>query len=211
MCIAIVKTKHGRITDKQLSNCFDNNKHGAGLAYTINNELYVVKGIFNKKEFIDSVREAEQVADGAMLIHCRIATSGLVDADNCHPHVVHDNCVMIHNGILDIDVPRDSDKSDTVIFIDGILRQLPKNFMFKQYFIDLLAFAIGDYNKLCFLNSNGKFAIVNEDVGEWVDGVWYSNDSYKKQKPKKPAYTFTNLDDYYHRYTPSYSSHYGLY
>ena len=52
MCIAILKTKDGVITDQQLRNCFQNNNDGAGIAYTVNKHIIVRKGIFNEDEFI---------------------------------------------------------------------------------------------------------------------------------------------------------------
>ena len=180
MCIAIVKTKDGMITDEQLKNCFENNPDGAGVAYSTEGQLYMIKGIFDEDSFIKSVRYAESVADGAILIHCRIATSGLVDETNCHPHVVHNNCVMIHNGVLkNITVPKDSKVSDTVLFVEGILRKLPEDFMFDEGIMNLIEVAIGGNNKFCFLHSSGEFAIANEDAGDWVNGVWFSNSSYE--------------------------------
>ena len=178
MCIAIVKTKNGKISDEYLRNCFNNNSDGAGLAYSHDGELFYIKGIFDVKQFIDEVRKAEELADGAMLIHCRISTSGLVDKDNCHPHVVNEKTVMIHNGILDIDVPKNSTKSDTVIFVENLLSGLPVDFMNDKGIMDLITFTIGKSNKFCFLNNKGEYAIANEEAGEWVDGVWYSNSTY---------------------------------
>ena len=61
MCIAIVKPQGTEISDEYLENCFDNNNDGAGLAYAKNGKLYIVKGIFNKKQFIQEVRKAEKL------------------------------------------------------------------------------------------------------------------------------------------------------
>ena len=41
--------------------------------------------------------------------------------------------------------------------------------------------AIG-YNKIALLRSDGAMTILNEKSGDWVDGLWFSNDSYKKVK-----------------------------
>ena len=83
MCIAILKTKDGNITDEQLLNCFDNNPDGAGLAYTKDNKIIVVKGIFEATQFVEEYHKAVAEADGAMLVHCRIGTSGFKDYTNC--------------------------------------------------------------------------------------------------------------------------------
>ena len=182
MCIAIVKLKNAVITDEELKNCFENNPDGAGLAYSKDNTLYYIKGIFDKETFIQAVREAENECDGAMLIHCRIGTSGLKDKENCHPHIVNERTVMIHNGILDINVPKNSNVSDTVIFVRDLLTPLKVDFMKDEAILNLIEHAIGTGNKFCFLNNKGEYAIVNEKAGEWRDGVWFSNHSYETKK-----------------------------
>ena len=205
MCIAIVKTKNGKLTEEQLRNCFKNNKDGAGIAYTKDGKLYVFKGMFKVEDFLNVYNHCLEEADGTMLIHCRISTSGNIDKDNCHPFVVHDNCVMIHNGVLDIDVPKGSKKNDTRIFIDKYLKPLHRNFMFDKSIMNLVEGLIGDTNKFCFLNSNGKAVILNESEGEWVDGTWFSNESYKERKikitkynslgfPEEDVYELSNAD-----------------
>lgn len=179
MCIAIVKKQGAVISDEQLRNSFRNNPDGAGIAYaTKDGILYYVKGIFTEDELIRQVRKAEEVAVGAMLIHCRIGTSGKKDKDNCHPHVVNNNTVMIHNGILPITVPDSSKVSDTVIYCQEILAKLPKDFMNNEAILKLIESDIGSNNKFAFLNNKGEYKIVNEDAGKWEKGVWYSNDSH---------------------------------
>lgn len=178
MCIAIVKPQGTEISDEYLENCFDNNNDGAGLAYAKNGKLYIVKGIFNKKQFIQEVRKAEKVAQGTILIHCRIGTSGLNDKKNCHPHIVNENLVMIHNGILDIDVPDNSKVSDTVIFIEKYLKKLSKDFVKSEPIMHLIEKAIGNKNKFAFLTNKGEAFICNAKAGTVENGIWYSNDSY---------------------------------
>lgn len=178
MCIAIVKPKNTNISDEYLINCFENNPDGAGIAYTVDKKLYIVKGIFDVNVFIKAVREAEKIADNTILIHCRIGTSGLKDKNNCHPFVVNDNTVMIHNGILDIDVPKDSKISDTQIFVNEILKNMDNKFIHNKGNKRLLEYAIGKNNKFAFLDNKGQFVIINEEQGSWEDGIWYSNDSY---------------------------------
>lgn len=191
MCIAIVKTKDGKITDEQLMNCFESNPDGAGIAYSHDGKVYVVKGIFDCDKFLEEYHRAEELADGAMLIHCRISTSGHVDVTNCHPHVVNNECVMIHNGILNITVPKDSEVSDTVIFVRDLLAPLPQDFMNNEAIMGLITEAIGSTNKFAFLNYKGEYAIANEKAGHWKDGVWFSNYSYVSYKSfgKKSNYS----------------------
>ena len=180
MCIAILKTKNGTITDEQLKNCYRRNKDGAGIAYTVNNKLIIEKGIFNMDEFVAAVRAAEQICDNNMLIHCRITTSGNIDTLNCHPHVLNANMCMIHNGVLHIDVPKNSLVSDTIIYCNKYLKQFRnKDLLHNRALTEYIAENIGDNNKFVFLNNKGEYNIINEEVGHWKDGVWYSNNSYE--------------------------------
>ena len=178
MCIAIVKPQGTVISDEYLENCFDNNNDGAGIAYAKDGKLYVVKGIFDKKQFIQEVRKAEKIAQGDMLIHCRIGTSGLKDKKNCHPHIVNDSLVMIHNGVLDVKVPKNSKVSDTVIFIEKYLKKLSKDFVKSEPIMHLIEKAIGERNKFAFLNNKGESFICNAKAGIVEKGIWYSNDTY---------------------------------
>ena len=191
MCIAIVKPQGTEISDEYLENCFDNNRDGAGIAYAKDGKLYIVKGIFDKKQFIQEVRKAEKIAQGSMLIHCRIGTSGLKDKKNCHPHIVNDNLVMIHNGILDVDVPKNSKVSDTVIFIETYLKKLSKDFVKSEPIMHLIEKAIGDRNKFAFLNNKGEAFICNAKAGTVEGGIWYSNDTY--------SYNWDRYDDFFDR------------
>ena len=207
MCIAILKTKDGNITDEQLLNCFDNNPDGAGIAYTKDNKIFIVKGIFDAKQFVEEYHKAVAEADGAMLVHCRIGTSGFKDYTNCHPHIVSDECVMIHNGILSIDVPKGSKVSDTVLYVEQYLKPLPKDFMLNDGIMSLITDHIGAGNKFVFLNNHGDFSIANEKAGHWKNGVWFSNYSYEaysfytkgfkgKSKVYSPYTSYWDEDDY---------------
>ena len=207
MCIAILKTKDGNITDEQLLNCFDNNPDGAGIAYTKDNKIFIVKGIFDAKQFVEEYHKAVAEADGAMLVHCRIGTSGFKDYTNCHPHIVSDECVMIHNGILSIDVPKGSKVSDTVLYVEQYLKPLPKDFMLNDGIMSLITDHIGAGNKFVFLNNHGDFSIANEKAGHWKNGVWFSNYSYEaysfytkgykgKSKAYSPYTSYWDEDDY---------------
>ena len=179
MCIAILKTKEGVITDDALRNSFNNNKDGSGIAFTINNQLYYVKGIFDVNTFIETVRKYEKLCDNNMLIHCRISTGGNIDKANCHPHVINNTCVMIHNGIIH-DLPIEKDNSDTVIYCRDILSKFSTDdLMHNKALHRLIIKDIGSYNKFVFLNNLGEYTILNEKCGVWDNGVWYSNTSYK--------------------------------
>lgn len=210
MCIAILKTKQGTITDDILRTSFKNNPNGGGFAWTENGTLYIIKGIFNIDTFVNTYHEIEKKADSNILIHCRISTSGLVDKDNSHPHVVNNSTVLIHNGILDIDIPKDSKKSDTVLFIEKYLKDLPEDFVYNNSIMQLIEDKIGYYNKFIFLNNNGDYFILNESAGEWVNGVWYSNNSYIDYGLYNNKFYDDYDDEYMDRLDSEYKKYYDI-
>jgi hypothetical protein len=63
-----------------------------------------------------------------------------------------------------------------------MLKKFSHNFLncdMTKYFISEY---IG-YSKLVFLDNKDKYTIINEELGKWSSGNWYSNDSYKEYKP----------------------------
>ena len=203
MCIAILKTKNGVITDEELRSSFKNNSDGAGIAYTSNNELRIVKGIFNVDVFIKTVRQAEKLADNNILIHCRIGTSGQKDKNNTHPFVINNNICLIHNGILDVTVPKGSKINDTQIFIKKFMKGIANDTILKnQTYHNVLEELIGCNNKFVILNNKGEYKIINENAGHWKDGVWFSNSSYQRTSYKSffgTGYAQQQFD-YYKKY-----------
>ena len=121
----------------------------------------------------------------AAAVHFRITTHGSTDTANTHPFRVGRNLAMIHNGIIsNVDRSQDKTKSDTYWFNQKILVPIYKRdsrFIFKEHFKELIKEYIG-WSKLVFLNNKGHYTIVNEDKGEWNEGVWYSNSSYKESR-----------------------------
>lgn len=198
MCIAILKTKNGIITDSELREAFKNNPDGAGIAYTKDNKLIIEKGIFKEQEFVDKVREIEKICDNNMLIHCRIGTSGKKDELNTHPFFVNENVALMHNGILSIYVPKTSKINDTQIFIKKCLKNISTQDLFQNKCIYNLIFeAIGRSNKFVLLNNKGEYKIINEKAGHWKDDVWYSNKSYEPRIPLYPEGWADKFDSNY--------------
>lgn len=212
MCIAILKTKNGTITDEELRNSFENNSDGAGIAYTHNNELRIVKGIFDVETFIKTVRQAEKLADNNMLIHCRIGTSGLNDKENTHPFVINNNICLIHNGILHVDVPKGSKINDTQIFINSYMKGIKNStIMNNKTYHTILEDMIGSSNKFVIMNNKGEFTIINEKAGNWENGCWFSNNGHKTTRVRYTR-TYDDWEGYYNGYTKKggcYSYEYG--
>lgn len=177
MCIAILNTKKtGRLPQSYIKNSWENNNMGAGLLWTEKNKL----NVFKTYDYDDYILKYNQLRDnndvGNIVLHFRIATSGYDGEHNLHPFLVNDNLGFVHNGV--ISGLGNKHFSDTYEFND-MLKKFKHNFLnceMTKYFISEY---IG-YSKLVFLNSNDKYTIINEGLGKWVDGSWYSNDSYER-------------------------------
>ena len=196
MCIAILKPKDKTLSDEVLKTCAEANKDGCGFAFVDNNNVIHINKYLNFDEFLKAYREVEHESN--MLIHFRIATHGKVTADNCHPFLVNEHLALIHNGTISGYGDKEK-KVDTLDFIDKVLSKISWKMIKNPAFRQLLGDAIG-YSKFCLLDNDGNYYIVNEHRGEWVDGVWYSNSSWKPKVYTQVGNTkqlgFANWDCY---------------
>ena len=189
MCIAIMKSESKKINKATLQRCYNANPDGAGFMYAEDKKLTVKKGYFTFKDFYKEYKPHE---NKQVLLHFRIKTHGPIDKKNCHPFLVNNGLGFIHNGI--ISGYGDNKESDTIAFNNAILKKLVakhgNNSLFDDPMVELIENVIG-YSKLVFLDRHGNYKIMNEDKGEWKDGIWYSNSSWKKPEPivyKMPSY-----------------------
>ena len=137
--------------------------------------------IFTFKEFYKEYKPHE---NKQVLLHFRIKTHGPIDKNNCHPFLVNSGLGFIHNGI--ISGYGDDKQSDTIDFNKSILQKIVAKHgnmgLFDDPMVELIENVIG-YSKLVFLDRHGNYRIMNEKKGSWHDGVWYSNNSWKKPEP----------------------------
>ena len=189
MCIVIVKTEKTDIPKKQLKESFDNNRDGSGYLFAMNGNLTIKKGFFVFNDFYDNYsRDMERFNNPISIIHFRITTHGLTNKLNCHPFLVNDEIGFAHNGMIDF-VDNHKKKSDTMMFRNDILRNMPSEWIFNDSVLKLMEESIGN-SKLAFLDRNGNYRIVNEGLGHWNknDTIWYSNKSYCEVKPAQYAW-----------------------
>lgn len=191
MCIAIMKSENKKISKTTLQRCYDANPDGAGFMFAEDKELHVKKGYFTFKEFYKEYKPHE---NKQVLLHFRIKTHGPIDKNNCHPFLVNNGLGFIHNGI--ISGYGDDKQSDTIQFNNAILKKIVNKHgnigLFEDPVVELIENVIG-YSKLVFLDRHGNYRIMNEEKGHWNNGVWYSNNSYKKPEPVKSiTYPYMN-------------------
>ena len=95
MCIIAMIPAGKQINKNTLENMTNNNPDGSGIAWIQDNKIKTYKTMDNDK-FINKALEIQSkfCKDSDILIHCRIATSGKTDLDNCHPFKISNDTVL---------------------------------------------------------------------------------------------------------------------
>jgi hypothetical protein len=166
-----------------LTNSCENNPDGFGWA-VIAGELILTGQTMDATVAVETFTTLrEQYPDSDALFHARIATHGRVTVDNCHPFFVNgrSDMVLAHNGIMPCQPKPGDIRSDTRILAEDLLmREFRK--LDSEKTIKRLSAWVG-YSKVLILSTNPRYRksayLINEGMGHWHYGVWYSNDSYK--------------------------------
>jgi len=174
------------INDSTITIMYINNPDGAGYMYYDKETKTVIvrKGFMSCKSLLSSLH-SHDLTDTNVVLHFRIGTSGLNDKLNCHPYPVFDknatkcstSLAVAHNGILTAyNPPKNSKINDTQMFINSVLKNLKKNFVYDADKMMLLETIVGT-NKFAFLDDKNHVTTVGKFVEH--DGYLYSNNSYE--------------------------------
>lgn len=180
MCIAILN-KVGTLPKEYIQNSWDNNYHGAGLAFSDGTRIVTYKTDTNADNFYKKYKKyRKQHPDVPFLIHFRISTHGTISIDNLHPFVINDNVALIHNGMVDLSDHKNTDnRSDTRFLCEEMLAKMPDGWQHSEG-IHRLIEEVGGYSKFVLLDIDHNYSIIGEDSGHWFEDNWYSNNSYKQ-------------------------------
>ena len=180
MCIIIVANKNKKIPNEHIKLASELNCDGFGISASVNNKLFVYKSIsINPDDIIKLYNSIRQVATGDIVLHFRLATHGDVSDKLCHPFYVNKDLVMFHNGVIRDSVSgyngHDKNESDTTSFVNNVLKNFKKGFQNNKTIMNMISTSVGEYNRLCFLDSTGQTNYTSS--GEWVEynGILYSN------------------------------------
>ena len=178
MCIIILKSEGKKLTDEAMENSRDMNGHGYGYSF-IHNEKIITKKFMKYKKFYKQYRNDEEtyLDTTPFLVHFRACSKGAINVQNAHPFIINDSQVFAHNGTI-YGLPEDEKKSDTNLFNRTIMRKLPYEWEKNEGIINLIRGMIGATNRIVVLNKDKSYIIFNEGKGEWIDGIWYSNEHY---------------------------------
>ena len=221
MCIIIVANKNKKIPSEHIKLASELNCDGFGISASVNNKLFVYKSIsINPDDIIKLYNSIRQVATGDIVLHFRLATHGDVSDKLCHPFHVNKNLVMFHNGVIRDNVSgyngHDKNESDTTAFVNNVLKNFKKGFQNNETIMNMISTSVGEYNRLCFLDSTGKTNYTSSD--KWVEynGILYSNPDvfYKGEDYRyiNPATMEYIPEDYYNKcYDSEYYNEYMEY
>lgn len=188
MCVILVKERGIELPTKDvLESCWKRNPDGAGFMFNDCNKVVIMKGFMTFEEFylrLQTANEFYHLKEKGLVIHFRIATSGLKDKGNCHPYpITNDNLDLrksfivtdlgiAHNGIIRNYNGKDKVLNDTQLFIKNDLfelNSLDKKFYKNSIFQSMIERLI-DGSRLVFLNEKGEII----KLGNWFqDGNYY--------------------------------------
>lgn len=185
MCLLCVFPPNVTPTREQLKNASFQNPHGFGYAFMTDDRILTGRGM-DADEVIDRfMRLREGFPNAYAMFHARFTTHGSTTKANCHPFRVggSPDIVLGHNGILPVDVPKGDDRSDTRLFADDILPD------FLDWLDDDNGFAeLEDWagsSKVAIFSLDPRLEhnvyILNEQLGHWDNGAWWSNHAYKSK------------------------------
>jgi len=191
MCLALYKPANRFIPKAHLRIGWQINDDGGGFMWASDGQLYIEKGYFDFNAFYKAFKRAEKAFPKSdFVLHLRLATSGLKNINNCHPIMINNKVAFVHNGIL-IGFGCEL-KSDSIDFGEQILQKLPEDFIISKGYQFLLdKYCQEHFSKMIFMNNKGKAYIANIDGGDWENGIWYSNTSYKQNIVSKNPIVWT--------------------
>lgn len=187
MCVILVKEKGIELpTKKVLKCCWERNPDGAGFMFNDYDKVVIMKGFMTFEEFylrLQTANEFYHLKEKGLVIHFRIATSGLKDKGNCHPYPISDDNLdlrksfittelgIAHNGIIRSYNGKDKILNDTQLFIKNDLfelNSLDKKF-YKNVIFQSMIERLIDGSRLVFLNKKGEIIKL---------GKWFHNGNY---------------------------------
>lgn len=197
MCLIIHRPRGhlNLLPEEFFADVWSKNSDGWGIMYLNEDnpekvEVGTVKSI-KYDTFWATYKKLEE-EDREMVIHFRMATHGTISDANAHPFEVVPGMYMVHNGTIDHPFKARKNTSDTVAFVDQVVKPIVECFKDPEYiirddaFLFLLEKAAGANNRLVFMDKQG-ITFVNKKHGHQHPtlNVWVSNSyAYSWGKPE---------------------------
>lgn len=186
MCVIVHIPAGEKLNLAVLAQCWSANPQGAGFMFRYNGKIIIHKGFMTYSTLIKALDACKFIEDGFVLgeiaIHCRIATSGGVSPQKCHPFPIKNyqpsieksycitDSALMHNGVIGAG---GDDISDTQEYVMNVVYHAFREGMS----VEELSKAINPgFNKFFIMTPR-----YNYRLGSWQkeDGVFFSNLNYK--------------------------------
>lgn len=215
MCLLVVCDAQSTPSREELLQGACRNPDGFGFAIMADGAI-ISERTMNAEESIDRFLELRaKYPSGYAMWHCRIATHGGINLDNCHPFPVGNDGMtyLAHNGTLSLPMPKDYEGSDTKLFAEVVLPSLggaaALDDPYKYHILE--KWAVGSKVAVLTVDPAAKYNlyILNENSGDWDDdGVWWSNTYHRPIKPYVAPYSWKDRDSAYGKpYTYNYDTY----
>lgn len=200
MCLLCYFEPNAEIDTRDLELACESNPDGFGFSILKPTGEIITRKSMNHGALIDQFLEMREMNPNShSIFHARIATAGAVALENCHPfNITGLNAVIGHNGHLPIQIPANDSRSDSRIFAESILpNRISALDSFKG--IQKLEKWAGS-SKLVILNGDSRLSqpvyFLNESLGHWKNGGWFSNWSYCDFSSETPNFNQMNWFDF---------------
>ena len=192
MCVIVYSFRGKKEKGENIKRMWDENPHGVGIAYKVQNQVMVRKGFMKLDEFLEFYKNFPEGVPHA--IHFRMASAGSVSPIFTHPFTIDkvqippkltykSNAVIFHNGHIDY--------YPLLIHIIPHLSEEQRKKLFSLSFSDtyILSLYIALYKVPQILQHlKSKFLIFSADneklFGSWEkeEDFYYSNTYWKPRK-----------------------------
>lgn len=208
MCVICVSKKGIRQPNEQeIRNMWESNPHGAGYMVARDGKVEIHKGFMELKDFIRTVKAEKFTPDDVVIYHFRISTQAGVTPGMTHPFPLSDDLEdmkvldcqcsvgIAHNGIIHLTSCKNSEYSDTALFITEYLPALIRDTedITDKRVKKIIKELIG--SKMALLNGDGNVSIIGDFYGI-KDGLIFSNLSFKPRYDMPRSWNLQSLYGY---------------
>lgn len=213
MCIICYKPAGAQFPSKtKIKTMFRNNPNGAGFMYSDGKKVYIQKGFMTIGDFNNALNRVKKHVEYPFVLHFRITTNGGTSKGLTHPFPLSDelktltatntktNIGIAHNGIIPL-TDYANKISDTAEFIRKYMtRLIHTETDIDSDMLDIIEACID--SKMAILTASADVHLIGAFIQDG-NGIYYSNDSYKKARTAKTkTYAHRDITDYYTNYTP---------
>jgi len=110
-----------------------------------------------------------------LIMHCRLSTGGGISTENAHPfHMPKNDLYLFHNGKIKGFANDTCDSLEFAKMLDDTVNSMDEISGYEELF------SLYNESRLLVCDKQGNYVIINEKVGEWKDGIWYSKSNVLK-------------------------------